>query len=82
MHANNFFLLHHIGNNELVSSRRLVAEVLPPHGPLVENSSFVLAAERTSRRDPLNGYKLYTGGWNISETHYWAVSSSSLELIM
>ena len=51
-----------------------------PRGPLVENSPFVLAAERTARRDPMDGYKLYTGGWNISETHYWAVSSSSLEL--
>ncbi|XP_015871217.3 uncharacterized protein LOC107408348 [Ziziphus jujuba] len=38
----------------------------------VEFSSFVLAAERTNRKDPLNGFKRYTGGWNISERHYWA----------
>ncbi|RRT48816.1 hypothetical protein B296_00035980 [Ensete ventricosum] len=42
---------------------------------LVENTSFVLAAERTQRRDPLNGFKAYTGGWNISDLHYLAVSS-------
>lgn len=42
------------------------------------NTSFVLAAERTQRRkDPLNGFRDYTGGWNISNQHYWAVSSSS-----
>ncbi|KAK9280378.1 hypothetical protein L1049_014067 [Liquidambar formosana] len=38
----------------------------------VEYSSFVLAAERTNRKDPLNGFRRYTGGWNISERHYWA----------
>lgn len=64
--------LHSSGSNELVLSRRSVAEVPAPPGPLVGNSSFVLAAERTDRRDPLDGYKHYTGGWNISETHYWA----------
>lgn len=37
------------------------------------NSSYILAAERTQRKDPLNGFKIYTGGWNISNDHYWAV---------
>lgn len=37
------------------------------------NPSYVLAAERTQRKDPLNGFKIYTGGWNISNEHYWAV---------
>ena len=49
-------------------------------GPLsapIESSSVVLAAQRTRRKDPLNGFKRYTGGWNISERHYWAVSSSN-----
>lgn len=41
-----------------------------------EVSSLVLAAERTRRKDPLNGFQTYTGGWNISERHYWAVSAS------
>ncbi|KAG5540973.1 hypothetical protein RHGRI_021009 [Rhododendron griersonianum] len=37
------------------------------------NSSYlVLAAKRTYRRDPLNGFKKYTGGYNITERHYWA----------
>ncbi|CAM8919625.1 unnamed protein product [Rhodiola kirilowii] len=34
--------------------------------------SVVLAAERTMRRNPLNGFKKYSGGWNISERDYWA----------
>ncbi|XP_042484416.1 uncharacterized protein LOC122064724 [Macadamia integrifolia] len=36
------------------------------------SSVLILAAQRTYRRDPLSGYKRYTGGWNISNTHYWA----------
>lgn len=38
------------------------------------NSSLVLAARRTRRRDPTNNFERYTGGWNISNDHYWAVS--------
>lgn len=41
----------------------------------VQNSSLLLAEERTLRKDPLNSFKKYTGGWNISNEHYWAVSS-------
>ncbi|KAL6629971.1 hypothetical protein ACP70R_029736 [Stipagrostis hirtigluma subsp. patula] len=36
------------------------------------NSSFVLAAAQTHREDPLDGLSYYTGGWNISDEHYWA----------
>ncbi|KAK3152322.1 hypothetical protein QOZ80_2BG0157370 [Eleusine coracana subsp. coracana] len=36
------------------------------------NSSFVLAAAQTHRKDPLRGLSYYTGGWNISDEHYWA----------
>lgn len=36
------------------------------------NASLVLAAERTHRRDPLEDRSYYTGGWNISNEHYWA----------
>ncbi|KAJ4951009.1 hypothetical protein NE237_027841 [Protea cynaroides] len=36
------------------------------------SSVLILAAHRTYRKDPLNGYKRYTGGWNISNTSYWA----------
>uniref|UniRef100_A0A0E0JWF9 Uncharacterized protein n=1 Tax=Oryza punctata TaxID=4537 RepID=A0A0E0JWF9_ORYPU len=35
-------------------------------------TTFVLAGERTRRKDPLDGLKLYAGGWNISDEHYWA----------
>ncbi|XP_017698114.2 uncharacterized protein LOC103706533 isoform X2 [Phoenix dactylifera] len=56
----------------LVPLRRSVVEGQSPARILVENDSFVLAAERTQRRDPLNGFKSYNGGWNISNRHYWA----------
>ncbi|KAK8602093.1 hypothetical protein V6N13_058251 [Hibiscus sabdariffa] len=32
----------------------------------------ILAENRTYRKDPLNDFKKYTGGWNISNQHYWA----------
>ncbi|XP_060216223.1 uncharacterized protein LOC132643701 isoform X2 [Lycium barbarum] len=38
----------------------------------VQSSSLILAAQRTYRKDPLNGFKRYTGGWNINDHHYWA----------
>ncbi|KAL0016450.1 hypothetical protein SO802_003519 [Lithocarpus litseifolius] len=38
----------------------------------VVNSNFILASERTQRKDPLNGFKKYTKGWNIRDRHYWA----------
>ncbi|KAE8735425.1 PLATZ transcription factor family protein [Hibiscus syriacus] len=36
------------------------------------NSSLILAEKRTHRKDPLNDFKKYTGGWNISNQHYLA----------
>lgn len=52
---------------------RRLADVAPNSSSLaVENSSFILAAHRTHRKDPLNDFKRYNGGWNISERHYWA----------
>ncbi|XP_044471256.1 uncharacterized protein LOC123200178 isoform X2 [Mangifera indica] len=39
---------------------------------IASNSTLILAANRTQRRDPLADFKTYTGGWNISERHYWA----------
>ncbi|KAK9947446.1 hypothetical protein M0R45_003071 [Rubus argutus] len=38
----------------------------------VQNSSLILAKERTRRKDPLDDFHKYTGGWNISNDHYWA----------
>ncbi|OEL12976.1 hypothetical protein BAE44_0026002 [Dichanthelium oligosanthes] len=31
-----------------------------------------LHSDRTYRRDPLNGFRKYPGGWNITEVHYFA----------
>ncbi|XAR69409.1 hypothetical protein NMG60_11000974 [Bertholletia excelsa] len=51
--------------------KRFLAEA--PSGEVPLNSSYlILAPKRTHRRDPLNHLKKYTGGWNISERHYWA----------
>uniref|UniRef100_A0ACD5ZIJ8 Uncharacterized protein n=1 Tax=Avena sativa TaxID=4498 RepID=A0ACD5ZIJ8_AVESA len=51
--------------------RRSIAEA-PADINVTTNSSFVLAEHRTFRKDPLNSFNRYTGGWNISEVHYWA----------
>ncbi|KQK01187.1 uncharacterized protein LOC100835724 [Brachypodium distachyon] len=51
--------------------RRSIAEA-PADINVTTNSSFILAADRTHRKDPLNGFNKYQGGWNISEVHYWA----------
>nr|XP_043639608.1 uncharacterized protein LOC122610707 [Erigeron canadensis] len=42
-----------------------------------ENLSMVLADKRTRRRDPLNDFKYYIGGWNISDHHYFSSVSYS-----
>ncbi|KAK3003426.1 hypothetical protein RJ639_019867 [Escallonia herrerae] len=52
-------------------TKRLLAEG-PTEEPALNSSYLVLAARRTYRKDPLDGFKKYTGGWNISERHYWA----------
>uniref|UniRef100_A0A5B7A766 Transmembrane protein n=2 Tax=Davidia involucrata TaxID=16924 RepID=A0A5B7A766_DAVIN len=54
-----------------LGTRRLLVEG-PSGNESVGNSTIALAAERTHRKDPLDGFKRYTGGWNISERHYWA----------
>ncbi|BFI41768.1 hypothetical protein MPTK2_8g02370 [Marchantia polymorpha subsp. ruderalis] len=36
------------------------------------NGSFILAANRTARRDPLDHFNKYRGGWDIQNDHYWA----------
>ena len=40
----------------------------------LEGPSLILAAERTHRKDPFDNFKYYTGGWNISDHHYFYVS--------
>ncbi|XP_020221347.1 uncharacterized protein LOC109804020 [Cajanus cajan] len=36
------------------------------------NTSLILAQRRTTRKDPTDSFKRYTGGWNISNSHYIA----------
>ncbi|KAL3511940.1 hypothetical protein ACH5RR_024657 [Cinchona calisaya] len=36
------------------------------------SSTLILAAERTHRKDPFDGFNYYTGGWNITNKHYVA----------
>ncbi|KVH99062.1 hypothetical protein Ccrd_022697 [Cynara cardunculus var. scolymus] len=44
-----------------------------------EKSSLVLAEKRTRRKDPINDFKYYNGGWNISNDHY--ISSVSFTAV-
>lgn len=53
-------------------TRRYLAE------ETADNSSLILAEKRTNRKDPLDHFNRYNGGWNISNTHYWAVSLSTI----
>lgn len=55
-------------------TKRIFAEGPNIAEPPVLTSSLILAPKRTYRKDPLNGFKKYTGGWNINDRHYWAVS--------
>ncbi|KAL1552232.1 hypothetical protein AAHA92_13056 [Salvia divinorum] len=35
------------------------------------NTTLILAEKRTQRKDPLDDFHIYRGGWNISNRHYW-----------
>ncbi|XWS17054.1 hypothetical protein CRYUN_Cryun33cG0034900 [Craigia yunnanensis] len=80
--ASNVQTLHSPGNyKNFVFGEREHSEVLPwrkierrnlAEGSEGRNSSLILAEKRTHRRDPLDHFKKYTGGWNISNEHYWA----------
>ena len=37
------------------------------------NGSLILAEKETYRKDPLDHFNYYTGGWNIANVHYQAV---------
>ncbi|KAJ0989517.1 hypothetical protein J5N97_007873 [Dioscorea zingiberensis] len=71
VHETHFGHTPDVGETGLLSWRSLAEESLNASN-LDANASFLLAAERTHRKDPLNNYKRYTGGWNISNQHYWA----------
>ncbi|BFG40245.1 hypothetical protein CerSpe_265190 [Prunus speciosa] len=61
------------GEREHVGINGVVTWPLDTRRFLEENTTvLLLAQQRTSRRDPLNGFNRYTGGWNISNKHYWA----------
>ncbi|KAI4337287.1 hypothetical protein L6164_015721 [Bauhinia variegata] len=60
-------------SRESRTGRSLVDEIAD--GPVeqeYENSPLPLALQRTKRKDPLDDFKTYTNGWNISDHHYWA----------
>ncbi|CAM8923070.1 unnamed protein product [Rhodiola kirilowii] len=38
----------------------------------VNVSDLILAESSTRRKDPSDQFRVYTGGWNISNPHYWA----------
>ncbi|KAG8381726.1 hypothetical protein BUALT_Bualt05G0002600 [Buddleja alternifolia] len=65
-----------------ISRERLVADNSSEEGEVDDEyssssgSSLVLAPRRTYRKDPLDGFQRYRGGWNISNRHYWAVHLS------
>ncbi|CAI0388901.1 unnamed protein product [Linum tenue] len=40
-------------------------------------TTLVLAGERTRRKDPSDNLKIYTGGFNISNQHYWTSVSAT-----
>ena len=41
----------------------------------VSTNVFILAKDRTARRDPLDNFNTYRNGWDIKSGHYWAVSA-------
>ncbi|KAG5018603.1 hypothetical protein AAZX31_06G062900 [Glycine max] len=55
------------GKNVVGLSRLYVFAAAP-----FESSPFPLAAERTRRKDPLEGFNKYIYGWNITSSDYWA----------
>ncbi|KAI3868401.1 hypothetical protein MKW92_023163 [Papaver armeniacum] len=58
-------------HQEMVMGREML-ESVGTNESYMENSTLFLAAKRTYRRDPTDGFKRYRGGWNISDNHYWA----------
>ncbi|CAJ1944714.1 unnamed protein product [Sphenostylis stenocarpa] len=59
------------------TARRSTAEVASS-----KNGTLVLAEERTRRKDWFNGFRRYTGGWNISSAYYITVFHFFLHCIL
>ncbi|GJP30897.1 hypothetical protein CLOM_g7301 [Closterium sp. NIES-68] len=55
------------GQSGAATRRRMMAGTL-----VVGNETILLVPDRTARRDPLNGLRTYSGGWNPTDSHYWA----------
>lgn len=66
--------------NGIISEASAASAQAP--GPSNEGpvNSLVLAGNRTKRPDILSHFRKYRGGWDISNKHYWAVSSYRLLL--
>ncbi|KAK8595703.1 hypothetical protein V6N13_000399 [Hibiscus sabdariffa] len=58
--------------SEVLAWRKMERRNLAEGNEGDNNSSLILAENRTHRKDPLNDFKKYTGGWNIRNRHYWA----------
>ncbi|KAM4133299.1 hypothetical protein ACJW30_01G318100 [Castanea mollissima] len=67
LHIPDAFVEREYGGVVIWNTRRSVAEESS-----TGNSSLILAEKRTYRKDPLDNFNRYTGGWNISNEHYWA----------
>ncbi|XAR50503.1 hypothetical protein NMG60_11004846 [Bertholletia excelsa] len=66
------FQISHIPGTETADeSANGVVSVGMRRSVLEANNSLILAAERTRRKDPSRDFKYYTGGWNISDKHYF-----------
>ncbi|XP_048233592.1 uncharacterized protein LOC8283097 [Ricinus communis] len=61
-----------VKNEEHMVLQRMERLVLEGENESINNSTLILAAEKTHRRDPLNNYNYYTGGWDYRSLHYWA----------
>ncbi|CAN4088559.1 unnamed protein product [Withania somnifera] len=70
--ANGTFLVDGVVSKPIYGVGSSVSKRLLKENNGSGNSSLVLASERTHRRDPLEDRSYYTGGWNISNDHYWA----------
>ncbi|XP_030954701.1 uncharacterized protein LOC115977154 [Quercus lobata] len=67
LHIPDAFVKREYGGVVIWNTRRSVAEESS-----TGNSSLILAEKRTYRKDPLDSFNRYPGGWNISNQHYWA----------
>lgn len=59
----------------VIGSKRFIFEESREENPNEENRPvMILAANKTHRRDPTNNFNYYTGGWDITNSHYIFVS--------